>query len=157
MLKFCLSVVETTPNLVEKSSFDIHYKKECAIFYLLSFINIFFFSWLFKLFKFGNGNRMSYENLVILEFKYLQNKKWLKQAVKSARIKKSYITHYFYFTQITNKNSQFSFTIYHVFTTFVKLCGCRFLYFFSLCDVRNEADFLLLEHSSSRGLNRKNT
>ena len=32
-------------------------------------------SWLFKSFKFGNGSRMSDENLVILEFKYLQNKK----------------------------------------------------------------------------------
>ena len=31
---------------------------------------------LFKSFKFGNGSRMSDENLVILEFKYLQNKKW---------------------------------------------------------------------------------
>ena len=48
---------------------------------------------LFKSFKFGNGSRMSDENLVILEFKYLQNKKWYKQAVKSARIKKSYRTY----------------------------------------------------------------
>ena len=31
---------------------------------------------LFKSFKFGNGSRMSDKNLVILEFKYLQNKKW---------------------------------------------------------------------------------
>ena len=31
---------------------------------------------LFKSFKFGNGSRMSDEKLVILEFKYLQNKKW---------------------------------------------------------------------------------
>ena len=30
---------------------------------------------LFKSFEFGNGSRMSDENLVILEFKYLQNKK----------------------------------------------------------------------------------
>ena len=50
-------------------------------------------TWLFKSFKFGNGSRMSDENLVILEFKYLQNKKWQKQAVKSARIKKSYRTY----------------------------------------------------------------
>ena len=49
-------------------------------------------TWLFKSFKFGNGSRMSDENLVILEFKYLQNKKQ-KQAVKSARIKKSYRTY----------------------------------------------------------------
>ena len=31
---------------------------------------------LFKLFEFGNGSRMSDKNLLILEFKYLQNKKW---------------------------------------------------------------------------------
>ena len=31
---------------------------------------------LFKSFEFGNGSRMSDENLVMLEFKYLQNKKW---------------------------------------------------------------------------------
>ena len=30
---------------------------------------------LFKSFKFGNGSRISDEKLVILEFKYLQNKK----------------------------------------------------------------------------------
>ena len=48
---------------------------------------------LFKSFEFGNGNTMSDENLAILEFKYLQNKKWYKQAVKSARIKKSYRTY----------------------------------------------------------------
>ena len=47
---------------------------------------------LFKSFEFGNGSRISDENLVILEFKYFQNKKWSKQAVKSARIKKSYRT-----------------------------------------------------------------
>ena len=33
-------------------------------------------SGLLKSFEFGNGSRMSDENLVILEFKYLQNKKW---------------------------------------------------------------------------------
>ena len=49
------------------------------------------------------------------------------------------------------------FNIYHVFAPFVKLSGCRFLYFFSLSDVRNKVVFLLLEHSSLRGLNRKNT
>ena len=31
---------------------------------------------LFKSFEFGNGSRMSDKNLVILEFKYLPNKKW---------------------------------------------------------------------------------
>ena len=48
------------------------------------------------------------------------------------------------------------FNIYNIFTPFVKLCGCRFLYFFSLCDVRNKAVFLLLEHSSLRGVKQKN-
>ena len=37
---------------------------------------------------------LSYLNL------YLQNKKWYNQAVKLARIKKSYNTDYFHFTQI---------------------------------------------------------
>ena len=31
--------------------------------------------WLFKPFKFGNGSRVSDKKLIILEFKYLQNKK----------------------------------------------------------------------------------
>ena len=31
---------------------------------------------LFKSFEFGNGSRMSDDNLVILEFKYLHYKKW---------------------------------------------------------------------------------
>ena len=35
----------------------------------------------------------------------------------------------------------------------MKLRECRFLYFFSLCGIRNEVVFLLLEHSSLRGLN----
>ena len=47
-------------------------------------------TWLFKSFQFGNGSRMFNEKLVILEFKYLQNKKWSKQMVKSIRIKKNY-------------------------------------------------------------------
>ena len=47
------------------------------------------------------------------------------------------------------------FNIYHIFTPFVKLRRCRFLYFVSLCDVRNEAVFLLLEHSSLRGVKQK--
>ena len=69
----------------------------------------------------------------------------------------------FYFTQITDKKLAISlqklaiFNIYHTFTSFVKLHGCRFLYFFGLSDVRNEAVFLILEHSSPGGLNRKNT
>ena len=39
---------------------------------------------------------MSDENLVILEFKYLQKKKLKKQAVKSARIKKSHRIHWLF-------------------------------------------------------------
>ena len=49
---------------------------------------------LFKSFEFGNGSRMSDKKLVILEFKYLQNKKWKKQAVKRTRRKKSYKTYW---------------------------------------------------------------
>ena len=45
-------------------------------------------TWLFKSFKFESGGRMFVKDLVILEFKYVQNKKWLKPAVKSARTKK---------------------------------------------------------------------
>ena len=33
-------------------------------------------AWLFKSIEFGNGSRISDEKRVILEFKYLQNKKW---------------------------------------------------------------------------------
>ena len=33
-------------------------------------------TWLFKSFEFQNGSRISGDKLVILEFKYLQNKKW---------------------------------------------------------------------------------
>ena len=33
-------------------------------------------TWLFKSFEFGNGSRMSDKKLVIIEVKYLQNKKW---------------------------------------------------------------------------------
>ena len=42
------------------------------------------------------------------------------------------------------------FDIYHFFTPFVRLHGWRFLYFFSLCDVRNKAVFLLLEQKNFR-------
>ena len=47
----------------------------------------------FKSFETGNGSKMSDEKLTILEFKYLQNKKWYKQAVKSTRTRKSYRTY----------------------------------------------------------------
>ena len=46
-----------------------------------------------QIIRIWKGSRMSDKNLAILEFKYLQNKKWYKQAVKSARIKKSYRTY----------------------------------------------------------------
>ena len=59
----------------------------------MSCLKNFYQARLFKSFEFGNGSRISDEDLVILEFKYLQNKKWYKQAVKSARIKKSYRTY----------------------------------------------------------------
>ena len=68
----------------------------------------------------------------------------------------------FYFTQITEKKLAISFqkfaifNIYYAFAPRVKLRGCRSLYFFSVCDVRNEVAFLILEHSSLRqGLNEK--
>ena len=48
---------------------------------------------LFKSFKFGNGTRTTAKKLAILEFKYLQKKKWYKQAVKSTRTKKNQITY----------------------------------------------------------------
>ena len=47
------------------------------------------------------------------------------------------------------------FNIYHVFTPFLRPLGCRFLYFFSLCHIRNEAAFLTLEHSTFKGVKRK--
>ena len=47
------------------------------------------------------------------------------------------------------------FKIYHVFALFVKLRGCRFLYFSSLFDIRNEAVFLILEHSTLRGVKQR--
>ena len=43
------------------------------------------------------------------------------------------------------------FSKFTVFALLVKLCGCRFLYFFILCDNRNKLAFLILEHSSLRG------
>ena len=39
-------------------------------------VGYFIMARLFKSFEFGNGSRMSDKNLVMLEFKYLQNKKW---------------------------------------------------------------------------------
>ena len=57
------------------------------------FLGILAGSRLFKSFEFRNGSSMSDEKLVILKFKYLQNKKWLKQAVKSTRIKRNHRTY----------------------------------------------------------------
>ena len=47
------------------------------------------------------------------------------------------------------------FNIYHVFAPFMQLHGCRFLYFVSLCDLWNQAFFLILEHPSLRGVKQK--
>ena len=47
------------------------------------------------------------------------------------------------------------FNMYHIFVPFIKLYGCRFLYFFGLCEVRNKTVFLILEHSSPRGVKQK--
>ena len=47
------------------------------------------------------------------------------------------------------------FKIYHILTPFVKLPRCRFWYFSGLCDIKNEAVFLILEHSSPMGVKQK--
>ena len=85
-----------------------------------------------------------------------------KQAVKRIRTRKSYRT-YWAFLFYPNKWKKIAiylqevaiFNIYHVFAPFVKLRGSRFLCFFSLCDLRNEAVVLLLEHSSLKGVKKK--
>ena len=46
-----------------------------------------YFSWK-QIISVGNGSRMSDKKLTILEFKYLRNKKWYKQAVKRTRTRK---------------------------------------------------------------------
>ena len=100
---------------------------------------------------------MSAKKLVIHEFKYLQNKKRQKQAVKSTRIRRSYRTFWlfsFHSDMITEKKLAIYlqklaiFNIYHVFAPFMKLRGSRVLNFFSLYDIRNKAVFLFLEYSS---------
>ena len=48
-------------------------------------LNIATHTWLFKSFEFGNGGRMSDQKLVILEFKYLQNKKMVVTSCKSCK------------------------------------------------------------------------
>ena len=65
---------------------------------------------------------------------------WLRQLLKTSNLPSK--------TKIFN--------IYH-FAPFVKLHGCRFLYFFSLCDVRNKVVFLILEYFSLRGVKQKKT
>ena len=60
--------------------------------------------------------------------------------------------------QITDKNSQFTFKklqLHQVFAPFMKLCCCRFLYFFSLYDIRNKAVNLILENPSLRVVKQK--
>ena len=52
-----------------------------------------YFPRLFKSFEFGDGSSMSDAKIVLLEFKYLQNKKRQKKAVKSTRKKNSYRTY----------------------------------------------------------------
>ena len=79
------------------------------------------------------------------------------------RIRKSYRTYWLFsfhsgnWKKLASLQKLAIFNIYHIFAPVLKLSGCRVLYFFSLCDVRNEAVFLILEHSSLRGLNRKST
>ena len=99
---------------------------------------------------------LSYLNLNI------SRTKLSKQAAKSPRIKKSYRTYWLFsfYSDNWQKLTIFPqklviFNIYHIFAPFMKLRGCRFLYFFSLCDVRNEAVVLLLEHSSPKGVKQK--
>ena len=57
--------------------------------YLLLFIG----TRLFKSFEFGSASKMSDEKLTLLEFKYLQNKRWYKRAVKITRARKRYRTY----------------------------------------------------------------
>ena len=101
---------------------------------------------------------LSYLNLNIYRTKNGRNKLW--KVLAQGRVIE--LTDHFHFTQITEKKKLAIspqklaiFNIYNVFAPFAKLCGSRFLYYFSLCDVRNEAVFLLLEHSSLRQVKQK--
>ena len=60
------------------------------------------------------------KNLSYLNLNISKTKKKCKQAIKSTRTRKSYWTHYFHFTQITDKNLQFPFKNwwFSTFTTF---------------------------------------
>ena len=60
------------------------------------------------------------KNLSYLNLNISKTKKKCKQAIKSTRTRKSYWTHYFHFTQITDKNLQFPFKNWRfsTFTTF---------------------------------------
>ena len=95
---------------------------------------------------------ISRQKMVEISCKKYQNKEELQKH-----------TDCFHITQITDKNMQFTFKKlrFSTFTTFSllpqKLHGCRFLYFFSLHDVRNELVFVSLEYFSLGGLNRKKT
>ena len=77
--------------------------------------------------------------------------KWKHSCKKCYRIRKSHRTYCFHFTSNFPSNLAI-FSIYYIFAQFMKLRGCRFLYFLSLCDVRNEAVFLIPEHSSLWGV-----
>ena len=119
--------------------------------------------WLFESFRFGNRSRMSDKNLVILEVKYLQNKKWQRQAVKSARIKKILRTYYFHFFEITDKNLQFSFKnwSFSIFTTFLLHSSSSMVAYF--CNFSaylasgTKWSFCFQSILALGGLNRKNT
>ena len=72
----------------------------------------------------------------------------------------SYRTYYFYFTQVTDKKSQFSFKNwwFTTFTTFSLHSWSSLEADFGisrLCDIINEAVFLLLKHSRLRGFKQK--
>ena len=117
---------------------------------------------LFRSFEFGNGSRISDEKRLILQFKYLQNKKWQKQVIKKYQNKEeiqNILTVFISLRQLKKLAIYLQkvviFNIYHVFAPFMKLRRSRFLYFFTLCDVRNEAVFLILEDFSLRRVTQK--
>ena len=103
---------------------------------------------------------MSDQKLAILEFTYLQNKKWQKQAVKSTRTRKSYRTYCFHFTQITEKTSNSpskigNFRHLPPFCSIHEALQIQIFVFLQSMYVRNEAVFLFLEQSSVRGFKQK--
>ena len=111
---------------------------------------------LFKSFEFGNGSRMSNKNLAILEFKYLQNKKWLKKAIKSARIKMSYRTFWLFSFHSSN---------WYKLGNFQHFCSCfcstseapwmQIFVFLQPMQRQKKMVFLILEHCSCWGVKQK--